>query len=349
MNNETPLERIFRKIYEKRQLYYASFELTFNCNFACRFCYNPIEREEQKRTKKVLQNEEVLSLKEIKKLLSDLRRAGVLYFTLTGGEPMVHPHFWEILEYAREKAFAVRVFTNGSLIGEKEAKKFAEIFPNCIEISLYGASKKSYEENCGRGEQFPKVIKALELLKKEGLTVFLKCTLTNVIEKEIDEIQDIADSFNFPLNFDPILQISDDGDNYPLKMRASKDSIEKLFKEKRFKVGGSPFEGEERETVCNIGRNLIHIDPYGNIFPCIQYREKIGNVRENDIAELFNKSSRLIELQKISEKMAEKMKAEKIFCRHCLGKSKQIFNDETKLDETEIEIANLKEKYQKEL
>lgn len=347
MNNETPIERIFRTIYEKRQLYYASLELTFKCNFACRFCYNPIEREGQARIRKVLQSEPPLSFEEINKLLSDLRRAGVLYFTLTGGEPMVHPHFWEILEKAKEKAFVLRVFTNGSLIGEEEAKRFAKIFPNCIEISLYGSSEKSYEENCGRGKLFQKVIKALEFLRREGLTVYLKCMLTNVTENEMDEIQDIADSFGFPLAFDPILQISDDGDDYPLKMKASKESIERLFRDKRFKIGGSPFEGEERQSVCNIGRNLIHIDPYGNIFPCIQYREKIGNVREDDISELFKKSPRLIELLKISEKMAEKIKKEKIFYRHCLGKSKQIYNDEMQFDEAEIEMARIKEKYRK--
>lgn len=347
MKNETPLDKIFKKIYENRHLYYASLELTFKCNFACRFCYNPIEREGQKREKKVIEKEEPLTLKEIYKLLDDLRKAGVLYFTLTGGEPMVHPHFWQILEKAKEKAFVIRVFTNGSLIDEEAARRLGKIFPNCLEITIYGASEESYEKNCGRGKLFSKVLKALELLKKEGITVYLKCTLTKYNEKEIDKIQDIADSFGFPLGFDPILQKSDDGDEYPLEMTASDESIEKLFVDKRFRVGGSPFEGEERETVCNIGRNLIHIDPFGNIYPCIQYREKIGNVKKDEIGELFKTSQKLLELMNCAERIAEKFKKEKIFCRHCMGKSKQIYGDENRLDETEMKIAILKEKYRK--
>ncbi|MCX7829551.1 MAG: radical SAM protein [Acidobacteria bacterium] len=347
MNNETPLERIYRKIYENRHLYYASYELTFKCNFACRFCYNPVEREGQNRAKKIVNNEEPLTLEEIFKLLKDLRRAGVLYFTLTGGEPIVHPHFWEIVEKAKESAFLIRVFTNGSLINEDAAKRFGRILPNCIEITIYGASEESYEKNCGRGKLFPQVLKALELLKREKITVYLKCTLTRFNEDEIDKIQDLADSFNFPLNFDPILQISDDGERYPLDFKASEKAVEKLFKGKRFNIGNSPFEGEERKTLCNIGRNLIHIDPYGNIYPCIQYREKIGNVKEDDISELFKNSKKLLELMDLAEDISQKMKKERIFCRHCIGKSKMVYNDETRLDDDELYIAKLKEKHRK--
>jgi radical SAM protein with 4Fe4S-binding SPASM domain len=347
MKNDTPLDKIFKKIYENRQLYYASLELTFNCNFACRFCYNPVEREGQKRKNKISQNETPLAKEEIFKLLSDLRKAGVLYFTLTGGEPLVHPYFWEIAEKAKEHAFLLRIFTNGSLIDEKAAEKLGKIFPNCIEISIYGASEECYEQSCGRGKLFPKVLKALELLKKEGITVYLKCNLTKFTEKEMDKIQDLADSFGFQLNWDPILQVSDDGDDFPLKMSASKESIERLFKEKKFKTGFSPFEGEERNTICNIGRNLIHIDPYGNIFPCIQYREPIGNVKKDDISELFKNSKRLLELMKSAENISKKMKDENVFCRHCLGKSKLLYGDETVLDKTEIYLSNLKKKYNK--
>lgn len=348
MKKESEIEKIYKKAFENRHLLYASLELTFKCNFACKFCYNPVEREGQKRKKKISFEGEYLTLEEIYRLLSDLRKAGVLYFTLTGGEPMVHPHFWEILEKAKEHAFLLRVFTNGSLIDEKAAEKLGKIFPNCIEISLYGASEECYEKSCGRGHLFPKVVKALQLLKREGVAVYLKCNLTKFTEVEMDKIQDLADAFGFPLNWDPILQMSDDGDDFPLMMNPSKEAIERLFKDKKFKTGSSPFEGEERKTLCNIGRNLIHIDPYGNIFPCIQYREPLGNVKKDDIEKIFKGAQRLFELMKVAEDMAKKMKEEKISCYHCIGKSKLLYGSECTIDPTLLYLSNLKKKYSKE-
>ena len=312
MSNE--IETLFGKILNSRRLFYASLELTFNCNFACKFCYNPIEREGQERKKNVLENEKPLAKDEIFDLLKQLRECGVLYFTLTGGEPLVHPHFWEIARKCKELAFVLRIFSNGALIGEKEVKKLSELCPNCLEISLYGASEKSYENSCGRGDSFNKVIKALNLLKKEGINVYLKCMLTSATENEMDEIQDIADNLGFPLNWDPHLEISDDGEDYPLKMRASKKAIERLYNESKFKVGSSPFEGGERISTCNIGKNLIHIDPYGNIFPCVEWRESIGNVKRDKIKDLWENSEKLFNLMKLSKDSVKEMGKTNFFC-----------------------------------
>jgi mycofactocin biosynthetic radical S-adenosylmethionine protein MftC len=339
------IQKIFEKIHDSRHLLYASLELTFSCNFACRFCYNPVDRFGNGRNAGVPQLAgNRLELDEIFALLKNLRKAGVLYFTLTGGEPMVHPHFWEILEQAKKEAFVLRIFTNGALVDEESAKRIGNICPNCVELSLYGASEESYEKSSGRGSAYPKVMKALELLKREGINVYLKCLLTSVTEKEIDEIQDIADKFRYPLSWDPVMQMSDDGGEYPLKMSASEESIEKLLTNPRFRVGGSPFEGEERQSACNIGRNIIHIDPFGNIYPCIAWREPLGNVRTDDIAGLWKNSGRFQELMNLSKVMAEKIKASGIDCRHCMGNARHLYNDPLRFDESELKISRIRNK-----
>lgn len=312
---ENEIAKLMDKVYSTRRLFYASLELTYKCNFACKFCYNPVERENQVRTKKIVESKNnPLTKEEIFSLLEDLRELGVLYFTLTGGEPLVHPNFWEIAKRCKELSFVFRIFTNGSLIGEKEAKLLAEICPNCIEISLYGASEESYQLTCQRGSSFNKVMNALKLLKNEGLTVYLKCLLTKVTEKEMDKIQDIADGLGFPLNWDPEIVKSDDGEKYPLNMKASNEGIERLFNDKRFRVGSSQFEGREKITACNIGRNLIHIDPYGYVFPCLEWRESIGNIREANIKDMWEKSEKLRQLMKSAEIAAAKSEGKCFVC-----------------------------------
>lgn len=340
---KTPIEILGDKIHSGRRLFYGSIELTYACNFACGFCYNPVPRQGQERMPgPPRQADEPLELPAIFSMLGNMKRAGILYLTITGGEPMVHPHFWDVLERTRKESFAARLFTNGSLIDEGAARKLAEMCPNCIEVSLYGASESSYERSSGRGAAFPKVMKALELLKKEGITVYLKCMLTSVTETEMDKIQAIADGLGFPLNWDPVLQVSDDGQEYPLKMAASKEALRRLYGPGGFRVGDSPFENGDRSSACNIGRNLIHVDPWGNIHPCSAWNESLGNVRNTDIAELWNSSARLRELMEMAENAGRKVQETGLPCRHCMGKSKQVFGDPFRVDEREIEIAKLK-------
>jgi radical SAM protein with 4Fe4S-binding SPASM domain len=340
---KSPIEILMEKVHSGRHLFYASLELTYACNFACRFCYNPVERAGQPgRSSAPALTGAPLEIGEINTLLKKLREAGVLYFTMTGGEPMVHPYFWQILESAREQAFAVRIFTNGSLIDGDAAKRFGRIFPNCIELSLYGASEESYEKTCGRGAAFQKVIRAIKLLKDEGLTIYLKCMLTKITEKEMERIQDIAEKFKCQLSWDPVLKQSDDGLDYPLRMAPSRDSVVKLFSTPRFKTGRSPFERGDGAEVCNIGKNLIHIDPFGNIYPCLEWNEPIGNIRNDDIRHLWEDHPKLRELMCLAKEMACKVEKLPVSCHYCMGSSMKKYNDPKKIDDDELQVAQIR-------
>ncbi|MCX7829550.1 MAG: radical SAM protein [Acidobacteria bacterium] len=340
------LDDLFKKAYDKRQLLYAFFELTYNCNFACKFCYNPVFRSGQdKDRKKSSANEHPLTVSEYSEIFEKLKKGGVLFLTLSGGEPLMHPHFFEILNEAKRRAFCTRIFTNGSLIDEECAKKLKENGVLCVEISIYGSDEKSYEETTGRGEDFEKVVNAVKFLQKEKLIVYLKCILTKVTEKKMDEIQELSDRLGVILRWDPVISPSEEGFDYPLKYRASEDGLRKLLTESKFKVGTSPFERGEGESLCTIGRVQATIDPYGNIHPCPQWKEILGNIRKDDIFEVWKNSERLKGIVEISDKVQEELKKATTaynFCFHCVARSRLLFNDPLKPDPCELKIAELK-------
>ena len=93
---------ILRRVRDQRLLHDVTLELTYRCNLDCFYCYN--DRNKQGTP---------LSLDQYRVLLEDLARMQTLYLMLTGGEPMIHPHFFEIGSIAKELGFVVRVRTNG--------------------------------------------------------------------------------------------------------------------------------------------------------------------------------------------------------------------------------------------
>jgi radical SAM protein with 4Fe4S-binding SPASM domain len=339
------LGELFEKAYRQRRLLYVLLELTYGCNFACRFCYNPVFRKGQARKASEEIPQQPLTLEEYAGLLDKLKKGGVLFLTLSGGEPLMHHHFWEILEEAKRQSFGIRLFTNGSLINEKNAERIHKIGVFCVEISIYGADEECYDEVTGRGEDFGKVVEAVKLLKKYGIMVYLKCILTKFTEKQTDKIQDLADELGVILRWDPVLSPSEDGLDYPLMYRASNEGLEKLLTGPKFKVGSSPFDRGEGDSICTIGRVSVNIDPFGNINPCAQWKESLGNIRKNDIFDIWENSERLKEIIAISEMVPKELK--KItdahsYCFQCIGRSRLIFGDPLIPDPCELKIAEIK-------
>ena len=91
--------------YNNRCVPNLSLTMTTYCNFNCRHCYlaadNDVVRQE-------------MSLEDCKRIIDDAADCGVLHFKLTGGEPMMHRGFMDVVEYIYEKGMAVsHINTNG--------------------------------------------------------------------------------------------------------------------------------------------------------------------------------------------------------------------------------------------
>lgn len=151
----------------------GTFELSPVCNFSCRMCYvRKSAGEVQHSERPLLTREQWLSIAE------QARDAGMLYLLLTGGEPLLHPDFWEIYEKLVRMGLLVSVNTNGSLIDDAAIERFRALPPNRINITLYGASDETYESLCGAKGVYSKVTNTIERLKAAGLQVKLNGTLT---------------------------------------------------------------------------------------------------------------------------------------------------------------------------
>jgi MoaA/NifB/PqqE/SkfB family radical SAM enzyme len=342
---ETPLDSIRKRAFLANRPLHASLELTYTCNLHCRYCYNPVERKGQTGGPRTGPPGPPLRFGEILSLLDQLAAMGVLYLTLTGGEPMLHPEFWEIVREAKRRAFALRIFTNATLIGEREADRFADLCPNCLEISIHGATAATaFALNQTEGAH-ERLLDALELLRARGLRVFLKCIVTRLLEDEIERIQDLGDRLGFPVYFDAVLSPSDDGLAYPMALQASDEALRRLFASPRYRVGLSPFERQDGEPACGVASGAMHIDPCGTVMPCIQWREPLGNLREKPLLEIWETAPQLDEIREISRRVSESLKGsapDHAFCQHCPGLSKLRYGDPLKPDGQHLRVARIR-------
>lgn len=179
-------EFLHRKATLQRLPLNGSFELTPLCNMNCRMCYVRISKEEQEAIRPLHTAEEWLALGKA------ARDSGMLYLLLTGGEPFSRPDFREILSGLHRMGLLITVNSNGTLIDEKTVEWLKETPPVRINITLYGASDETYGRLCRNPKGFTQVCRALELLRKAGISVRLNCSVTPHNGQDLEEMMAFA-------------------------------------------------------------------------------------------------------------------------------------------------------------
>ena len=276
----TPSARLKQVAFERAQPLSASLELTYRCNWRCVFCYNPRHHD-----LRGLPTQRWLSL------LDELRELGTLYVALTGGEPLAHPEFLTIARGVRDRAFALRILTNGALVTEALAGAIAGLLPMAVELSLHGARAETHDRATATPGSFAAMLRGLERLRERGVALVLKTPVTRLNEDELDGMREVAEARGVPLRLDAVLTPRDDGDPGPLAYRATPDGLRRVYRaldaqgvlprEERVKGGAN----------CGLGRTTLAIDPEGNVFPCLQWRRApLGNVRDSPLGRVWSGS-----------------------------------------------------------
>ena len=202
-----PQFSLWDKIKNKRSLVSFDLEITARCNNNCRHCYINLPAHDT-QTK-----EKELSLDEIKNIASQAISLGALWCLITGGEPLLREDFFDIYLYLKKKGLLVSVFTNAALITEKHIKFFKRYPPRDIEVTIYGATKETYEKVTRNPGSFDAFINGLDLLLKNKIKVRLKAMALRSNTHELTAIsqfcrQRTKDYFRF----DPFLHFRFDGD-----------------------------------------------------------------------------------------------------------------------------------------
>jgi MoaA/NifB/PqqE/SkfB family radical SAM enzyme len=271
-------------------------ELTYACNWRCVFCYNPRHFDRAR-----------LSASEWEIVLDDLRLLGTLTVTLTGGEALTHPGFLDIARAVRSRAFALRIFTNGSLIDEAMSKEIAELEPLGVEMSLHGASAETHDKATAKPGSFGAMLAAVARLQRRRVRVVLKTPLTCLNESELDQILELVQELGVSWRLDPTITPRDDGDKTPLDYRASPAGIERAMR-LLHPTGPSALKRSPGEVNCGLGRTTLAIDPEGNVFPCMQWRQSsLGNVREIRLKDLWHDSPARSAAAEVARKANDKL------------------------------------------
>ena len=267
----------------------VQFELTEACNLKCRFCYNS--------QKPVLCN-------RYKDIINRLVDEKVMEIVLTGGEPMLHPDFIKIVEICSNKFSKVQVQTNGTHITQRMAKALEDFHVQSVNISLHGFEETNDYLTGVRGS-YKKALDGIKAILSTDVMVVSNFVLTS---KNISELPAHIDFLcnigvkNFTLTrFSPtgiggastFLKISKDELLLSLEYINNKQKTEKGIS---FLLANSipkcalPVHLYSYCNYCHFGASRFYLDIIGNILICGMSRVKLGNLLEDSIRSIKEKS-----------------------------------------------------------
>src|SRR6185312_1927744 len=131
--------------------------------------------------------------------------AGVLYLTITGGEPLLRPDFCEIYEYAHGRGLVLTVYTNATLITDRHLELWRRRPPRCLEITQYGWTRETYDRVTDAGAQYDRFQRGLQRVRDAGVSVTLKAMALRANVHELPQISAFAEREQLDFRYDAVL------------------------------------------------------------------------------------------------------------------------------------------------
>lgn len=174
----------------------GSIELLPLCNMNCDMCYVRLSWEEMECQGRLRTAEEWLGIGR------QMKKAGVLFLLLTGGEPFLYPDFKRLYLGLKQMGMILTINTNGTLIDEELAEFFGKYKPRRINITLYGADEESYTSLCHYPGGYERTMRGIRLLREREVDVKVGGSLTRANKDDLDRLLDVEKELGIPVRVD---------------------------------------------------------------------------------------------------------------------------------------------------
>lgn len=309
-DGETLSEWQKEKVCDNRYFPAMNWMITGKCNYNCLHCFNAADNNR-------LQSE--FTIEEAEKLIGEAEACGINAFTITGGEPMLHPHFMDIIRsiYAHGM-YVEELNTNGFFLTQGILDEMKRI--GCrplMKISFDGIGHHDWLRNRKGAEE--DALRAIRLCVENGFSVKAQ---TNVHRLNADSmlptakllsemgvsemriirtteaprwVQNAGDAcLTLEEYFDAMLDFLRAYIQTNCKMEIDVWNFvhlypqSKAYRPRAVECG----EGEYRDSlpVCRGNRGMVAVGANGNLYPCHQlsgYYEQhgwiLGNVKTDGL------------------------------------------------------------------
>ncbi len=267
---------------------YVLLEATGKCNLFCPMCPRQLFKFEPADMPMPLFHK---IIEESKSFLEFIVPYG-------GGEPMLNPRIFEMIEFCRERNLRVGFSTNGTLNNPERNRKLLEAGLDYIIFAFDGATKATYEEY-RKGANFEetraKILQFLAMKQEMKAGIFTIIQMVR-LKNNAAEVEDFRKMWSIP----------------------GVDQVRIKEDEMRFEgtaIPGLRIRSKRRNPCHYLWQGPVYVHHDGNVFPCCyMWRgEPLGNANREPLIRIWNNEK----MQKLRQAHLEGRIETYNDCVHC--------------------------------
>ena len=261
------------------------------------------------------------------------------YIYLTGGDPILHLNFWELLQMFKADGTRFCIMGNPFHLTDEVCKRMKDC--GCVKYQLSLDGSEQTHDMFRKKGSYKTTLEAIKIIKRSGMWCAVMSTVSKTNMHEIPALIDLADELGVdvfavgrycptstdkaydkdihipPLEYREFLQScwekyeqhKDSKTTFQLK-----DHLWSLFLYEKglLKIP----DCDKISDGCNCARNHITILPNGDIYACRRMESKVGNINESNLYDIWNSEN--MNAYRQYDKFAKCSKCElKGVCRGC--------------------------------
>jgi mycofactocin radical SAM maturase len=243
-------------------------------------------------------------------VLDELARLKVFQINIGGGEPLLRPDIFSILNYANKLGIVSCLSTNGTTLKSETCQRLAEIEGLYVQVSLDGVEDGTNDVIRGKGT-YVKIRQGMEALAHHGVGFSINAVLTALNFPQIDELKRLAGEFGGSLRVSRF-RPSGRGKDCRVELAPSRDQLEDFAEwlacDPDILTGDSFFSltSERRRRMgldmCGAAKMTCCLSPNGNLYPCAFLQEMdflAGNIRQTSLEWVWHHSRIFAALRKL--------------------------------------------------
>ena len=230
------------------------------------------------------------------------------YFSITGGDPILHPNFWQLLEKLHKNSVYYNIMGNPFHITDEVAAKLKKLGCRQYQLSLDGL-KKTHDYFRKPGS-FDITLEKIKTLQDAGLRASIMTTVSKINISEIPELVEVVVENNVGLfSFARYCPTSTNEDL--MTPEEYKNLLEKIWvKYEKYRDSNTIFTLKDHLWTlflyekglfeippnlksdviydgCNCANSHLTILPNGDVFACRRMDSKVGNALKESLYGIF--------------------------------------------------------------
>lgn len=266
---------------------YIDFAFDYRCNLHCKGCFAQAFAKLDRPK---------MNMDDYKKVIEEANDIGCFYFDFQGGEPLLPatlPILKKLVKMTKPEQNIISITTNGTCLNEENVLKLKEWKVDNITVSLDSGFAREHDAYRGAKGTFDKAIKGIYIAQRHGLRVAVNTIITHKYLYSVGfqrllafcEDRDIVINTLIPV---PIgswennkkIVLNDEDFRYLAKLRKKHSLLRR--DEDGMLVGWG----------CPAGKEMLHINAFGDVLPCAFVHISFGNVLNESLDTIHNRMMR---------------------------------------------------------